>query len=65
MGSDAEETVKSYLGIYSIFLSCTAIEGLALGLFFAKEIVEKLGGTLGVESKVGKRKVIFKFTVNR
>jgi signal transduction histidine kinase len=50
IGMDRETREK----IFSLFFSSKGIKGTGLGLFISNKIVDKHGGTIDVESAVGK-----------
>jgi signal transduction histidine kinase len=55
MGIAPEEKAKLFAKFYRIKTAETrTIEGTGLGLFICREIIERMGGRIGVESEPGK-----------
>ena len=50
MGMDQETREK----IFSLFFSSKGIKGTGLGLFISNKIVDKHGGSIGVDSEPGR-----------
>lgn len=60
IGLAPEETIRVFEKFYRVDASNTAVRGLGLGLCIAKQIVEAHGGTIRLESELGRgTKAIF------